>query len=163
MSGANKPSDNFLAESLYILAGAEVFGKGSYNASYQAEANLWKSLKVPDTEVVSIDGSGLSRRNLITPHAFVELLIEMKDEELFVSSLPLSGIDGTMRYRLTKNGMAKRVQAKTGTLTGVSSLSGYVVKNNGQPVAFSIIVNNYACSTGTIRAKIDDIVEVFAR
>ncbi|MCB2154893.1 D-alanyl-D-alanine carboxypeptidase/D-alanyl-D-alanine-endopeptidase [bacterium] len=159
----NIPSDNFLAESTYLLAGAELYGRGSYNSSHAAEKRFWGSLDVEDWEWVPMDGSGLSRKNLVTPHALVELLREMHDDEAFVDSLPVSGVNGTMRYRLTDGGLARRVRAKTGTLDGVAALSGYVTTNNGSQVAFSIMVNNADARATTLRRTVDDIVEVLAR
>jgi D-alanyl-D-alanine carboxypeptidase/D-alanyl-D-alanine-endopeptidase (penicillin-binding protein 4) len=84
---------------------------------------------------------------------------------MFVASLPVSGRTGTLRYRLSDKGMAGRVRAKTGTLDGVSALSGYVTTNSGRTVAFSVIANNYNHSVRatTIRGLIDEVVEVLAR
>ena len=157
------PSDNFLAESTYLLAGAELFGRGSYISSRAAEKRFWSKLDVEDWEWVPMDGSGLSRKNLVTPHALVELLVAMSGEPAFVDSLPVSGVNGTMRYRLTEGGLARRVRAKTGTLDGVAALSGYVTTNSGRQVAFSILANNAGARATTLRRTVDEIVEVLAR
>lgn len=155
-------SDNFLAESLYLLAASKRFAKASYRAGYQTENDYWKNLKVDLSEIAPSDGSGLSRENLISPSALVALLRDRAGNDWFVASLPVSGRSGTLRYRLGDKGMAGRVQAKTGTLDGVASLSGYVRTNGGRTVAFSVIANNFTCSTGTIRAAIDDVVTLLA-
>lgn len=158
----NLESDNYLAESLYLLAGRELFAKGSYEASHAAEKTFWRSFPVESDEWVGEDGSGLSRRNLITPHALVELLGGMNENTLFVNSLPVSGHNGTLRYRLSKDGMAGKVMAKTGTLTGVTALSGYITPGDGRVVAFSVLVNNHASSSTPIRRVVDEIVMVLA-
>lgn len=159
----NVRSDNYLAESTYLLVGAERHGRGSYLSAQSAEKHFWKSLRVEDSEWVGMDGSGLSRKNLLTPNALVVLLTALRDDAVFVDSLPVSGVSGTMRYRLSSNGMAKRVRAKTGTLDGVVALSGYVTANNGDWIAFSVMVNSSAARTTTLRRTVDEIVEILAR
>lgn len=156
-------SDNYYAESLYLLAGAKAYSRGGYRASRELEGAYWKKIGVDPSEVLSSDGSGLSRENYISPRALVELLRERRDSDWFFASLPVSGKTGTLRYRLSKDGMAGRVFAKTGTLDGVSGLSGYVRTASGKEIAFSILANNYTCSAGTIRASIDSIVTLLAR
>lgn len=159
----NRPSDNQLAESLYLLAGAEVFGRGSYEASHQLEDRFWRALGVSENLYRAADGSGLSRHNLLAPKALVELLREMRSEPAFVDSLPVSGRSGTLSYRLSQRGMATRVTAKTGTLTGVVSLAGYVTTNAGDTVVFSIVVNHNKASASAMRSRIDEAVEILAR
>jgi D-alanyl-D-alanine carboxypeptidase/D-alanyl-D-alanine-endopeptidase (penicillin-binding protein 4) len=156
-------SNNFLAESLYLLAGGRKYGRMGYRASRSAEADYWKRLKVDVTDIESSDGSGLSRENLISPRAMVALLRDKASSDWFVAALPVSGRTGTLRYRLSENGLAGRVQAKTGTLDGVSALSGYVRTEGGRTIAFSVFANNYTCSAATIRASIDRIVAEIAR
>jgi D-alanyl-D-alanine carboxypeptidase/D-alanyl-D-alanine-endopeptidase (penicillin-binding protein 4) len=156
-------SNNFLAESLYLLAGGRKYGRMGYRASRSAEADYWKRLKVDVTDIESSDGSGLSRENLISPRAMVALLRDRASSDWFVAALPVSGRTGTLRYRLSENGLAGRVQAKTGTLDGVSALSGYVRTEGGRTIAFSVFANNYTCSAATIRASIDRIVAEIAR
>jgi len=158
----NEDSNNFLAESLYLISTAKLYGTASYGRAHDAEEQMWKRLKVDMSEVRPADGSGLSRENHITPHAFVELLQDRADVDWFVESLPQSGVSGTLRHRLG-GGMARRVRAKTGTLDGVAALSGYVTANSGRTIYFSIMANNYTTSASPIRAKIDDIVELLAQ
>lgn len=162
MKECNKESDNFLAESLYLLCSAKQYGVGSYKGSRELETKFWNQLGVDPREIEAADGCGLSRENYITPHAFATLLRGFHEVDWFVDTLPVSGHSGTLRYRLSQNGLAGRVHAKTGTLTGVSALSGYVTANSGRIICFSIIANNYTSSTGTTRNTIDDIVEVLA-
>ena len=155
-------SNNFAAESLYLLAGADRFGAASYRASYRLEDEFWKSIGVDPREVSASDGSGLSRENAITPNALVQLLRARRDTEWFVASLPVSGVSGTLRYRLSDDGMARRVRAKTGTLDGASALSGYVSASGGKTIVFSIMANNYTGSANAIRARIDEMVKALA-
>lgn len=163
LARSGQDSDNFMAESLYLLAGAAVLGRGSYEASYQAEERMWRAIGVDPGLIVPADGSGLSRKNLVAPRAMAELLAAMAGDEAFAAHLAVSGRSGTLRYRLSQDGMAGRVQAKTGTLTGVSALAGYVTNNRGQRVAFAIFANNYTSSASPIRSRINDIVIELAR
>jgi D-alanyl-D-alanine carboxypeptidase/D-alanyl-D-alanine-endopeptidase (penicillin-binding protein 4) len=135
----------------------------NYRAAREAERRFWEGLGVQAGEWQGADGSGLSRQNYITPRALTTLLQKNADLAWWVDSLPVSGRTGTLRYRLSADGMAGRVMAKTGTLDGVSGLSGYVRTNGGGLVAFSIIANNYTTSSSTIRRAIDEIVVELAR
>ncbi len=156
-------SDNYLAESLYLLASAKQAGRGSYQAAHEVERAYWKSIGVAAGDAEPADGSGLSRKNLVTPRALVALLRERAGCDWFVDALPVSGRTGTMRYRLSEGGLAGRVVAKTGTLDSVGSLSGYVKSSSGRTIAFSIMANHHTCSSATVRASINEIVELLAR
>jgi serine-type D-Ala-D-Ala carboxypeptidase/endopeptidase (penicillin-binding protein 4) len=90
------------------------------------------------------DGSGLSRLNLVTPEATARLLglmTQTPSAEVFRDSLPLAGRDGTLKFRLRSVGSG-RIMAKTGTLTYINSLSGYVTTDDDELLAFSIICND---------------------
>ncbi|MCS6942389.1 MAG: D-alanyl-D-alanine carboxypeptidase/D-alanyl-D-alanine-endopeptidase [Geminocystis sp.] len=106
------------------------------------------------------DGSGLSRQNLVTPKSIVDLLAAMANSkygDLFRESLAVSGISGTLKNRL-REPMAGKVVGKTGTLTGVAALSGYLHPQNYKDLVFSIIVNNSLEKSSDLRAIIDQIV-----
>ena len=107
-----------------------------------------------------VDGSGLSRQNLATPRALVNLLRAMNftnTREEFYSSLPVAGVSGTLRNRLRNTSAQGRVSAKTGTLWGVRALSGYLVHPDYGTIIFSILVNNPSESDALVEA-IDEIV-----
>jgi D-alanyl-D-alanine carboxypeptidase/D-alanyl-D-alanine-endopeptidase (penicillin-binding protein 4) len=99
----------------------------------------------PDNMVIA-DGSGLSRLNLVTPRQFVTLLSYMYKSRYFIpffNSLPIAGVDGTLGKRMKNTKAANKVRAKTGYLDAVRSLSGYAFTGDNEPVAFSIIANNF--------------------
>jgi D-alanyl-D-alanine carboxypeptidase/D-alanyl-D-alanine-endopeptidase (penicillin-binding protein 4) len=99
----------------------------------------------PDALVLS-DGSGLSRNDMITAEASVQLLTYMfrhRYADTFRSALPIAGVDGTMRNRLKNTAAENNLRAKTGSLSSAASLSGYVTTAAGEKLAFSIMVNNY--------------------
>jgi D-alanyl-D-alanine carboxypeptidase/D-alanyl-D-alanine-endopeptidase (penicillin-binding protein 4) len=161
MTLCNEDSNNFLAESLYLLAAAKLAGRASYGAAANVENNYWKRIDVDSGEILSADGSGLSRKNAISPHALVMLLKERQGTEWFVETLPVSGKSGTLRGRLG-GPLAGRVYAKTGTLDGVVALSGYVKGSSGRRICFAILANNFSSSPSPIRATIDRIVGVIS-
>jgi D-alanyl-D-alanine carboxypeptidase/D-alanyl-D-alanine-endopeptidase (penicillin-binding protein 4) len=107
-----------------------------------------------------LDGSGLSRLDLVTPAAVIKLLQFMyrsPARENWISLLPIGGKDGTLSSRFTEGAASGRIHAKTGSLSHVSALSGYAQRPNGRWVAFSVLVNNYNGPTGDIRAVMDRI------
>jgi D-alanyl-D-alanine carboxypeptidase/D-alanyl-D-alanine-endopeptidase (penicillin-binding protein 4) len=107
-----------------------------------------------------VDGSGLSRLDLVTPAAVVALLRYMYHSaarENWISLLPVGGQDGTLGTRFTSGPAAGRIHAKTGSLSHVSALSGYAERPGGRWVAFSVLVNNYNGPANDIRAVMDRI------
>jgi D-alanyl-D-alanine carboxypeptidase/D-alanyl-D-alanine-endopeptidase (penicillin-binding protein 4) len=99
----------------------------------------------PEALVLS-DGSGLSRNDMITAEASVQLLTYMSRHryaDVFRAALPIAGVDGTLRNRLRNTPAAKNLRAKTGSLSSAASLAGYVTTATGEKLAFSIMVNNY--------------------
>lgn len=161
----NKNSDNFYAEHILKAVGAVGVGiPGSFEKGTITLYGLLRNIGLTTNDIRVFDGSGLSRYNLISPHGLVKVLSSaiskwgIRDE--FISSLPLSGIDGTLKNRLRTNGCKGNIRAKTGTMLSVSSLSGYIytVKNN--LVIFAIMMDNYVLDTKTIKKIEDKIVEL---
>jgi len=106
------------------------------------------------------DGSGLSRLDLLSPAAAVRLLQAMYDspqKQDWIGLLPIGGQDGTLNSRFADKAVAGRIHAKTGTLTHVNALSGYIERRDGVWVAFSILVNNDSGPAGDVRSIIDQI------
>ena len=111
------------------------------------------------------DGSGLSRLTLLTPETAVKLLFHMhksKNAEAYSLSLPIGGEDGTLETRFSGEVKGSRVHAKTGSLTHVSALSGYVDSPTRGRIAFSVLVNNYNSPSAEIRSIVDKIVMAIA-
>jgi D-alanyl-D-alanine carboxypeptidase/D-alanyl-D-alanine-endopeptidase (penicillin-binding protein 4) len=110
------------------------------------------------------DGSGLSRQNLLTPAAIVQLLRYLHRNApapvraAFYDSLPVGGEDGTLRNRFKGTAGAGNVRAKTGTLTGAAALSGYVTTRAGEPLVFSILMNHYLGGSSGARAAQNALV-----
>jgi D-alanyl-D-alanine carboxypeptidase/D-alanyl-D-alanine-endopeptidase (penicillin-binding protein 4) len=107
------------------------------------------------------DGSGLSRHNLITPKTLVQVLqgmVNHPQSQVYRDSLPLAGVSGSLKNRFINTVSSGRVAAKTGTMSGVVSLAGYLNPIDYQPLSFSIIVNNSNVPASTMRTAIDQIV-----
>lgn len=153
MSRANKTSLNMAAECLFIRS------CGSWEiAARSAQKVLADTYGLKESSVVVADGSGFSRNNRITAGAMSKLLLEIlkrKDAKSFFDSLPSNGVDGTLDDRMTDAHHKGRVVAKTGSIAGVSALSGYILDPKGKPVyAFSVLVNG---GSGDARGLQDSI------
>ncbi|MEG5047228.1 D-alanyl-D-alanine carboxypeptidase/D-alanyl-D-alanine-endopeptidase [Microcoleus sp. B4-C1] len=112
------------------------------------------------------DGSGLSRHNLITPEALVQTLRLMANSpaaSIYRQSLPIAGESGTLKNRFNTTPNRVIMQAKTGTMSGVSALSGYIEVPNYEPLVFSIIVNQSDLTTAKMRSATDEIVLLLNR
>jgi len=118
-------------------------------------------------EVRFEEGSGLSRNNLATADAFVALLQFMakhREEAAWTDSLPLAGVDGSLRHRLTEPPTAGNVRAKTGGLRWAGTLTGYVTSGAGEHLAFSFLLNRYAAPAGrTNGMELDELAGLLAR
>lgn len=146
----NKNSNNFYAEQILKTIGSEILNYGTSENGIQACRDLLDQMGINPDNLVIADGSGLSRLNLATPRQMVNLLsylYKTDDFDTFYNSLPIAGVDGTLAARMKKTAAEKNVRAKAGYNTGASALSGYLKTVSGEPVAFSIIVNNYLVPT----------------
>ena len=145
----NKPSDNLIAECLLKTVGAVAKGQGTAGTSgtgAQSARAFFRSAGLDVAGLSQSDGSGLSRLNYVSPRTLVALLAMLSshvDFSVFNASLPIAGVDGTLRNRMKGTAAEKNVHAKTGSLSHVSSLSGYVTTKDGEPLAFSILMNNH--------------------
>ncbi|MEH2306564.1 D-alanyl-D-alanine carboxypeptidase/D-alanyl-D-alanine endopeptidase [Nostoc sp.] len=157
-------SNNLYAEALLrALAGEKprVKTKTSVDVGLEAVKASLTQLGVDPANYILVDGSGLSRRNLATPEAFVQTLRGMARTPagyVYRASLPVAGKIGTLKGRFQNTSAEGIVQAKTGTLTGVVSLSGYINAPKYEPLVFSIIVNQSEQPATILRQAIDEIV-----
>ena len=141
-----KISQNLHAELALRAVGRARRNVGSFEAGMAEMKAFLTEAGVDPAGYNLLDGSGLSRLDLITPATAVKLLRYMYDSparDNWLSILPVGGQDGTLSTRFGGSGAAGRVYAKTGSLSHVSTLSGYIQRLDGSWVAFSILVNNY--------------------
>lgn len=153
-----QPSDNMFAEHLLLLCGMAL--KDSLNTSFAIKHTIQNYLQdLPDAPKWA-DGSGLSRYNLFTPRSIVALLqkiqAEVPQERLF-ASLPIGGKAGTIR-NMFKTEEKPFVFAKTGSLSGVYNLSGYLITKSGKTLIFSFMNNNFNKPTSTIRKEVEKVI-----
>jgi D-alanyl-D-alanine carboxypeptidase/D-alanyl-D-alanine-endopeptidase (penicillin-binding protein 4) len=137
----NKPSDNFFAEMLLKDLALRATGKGTTRRGARIATRFARAV---GSRVQLVDGSGLSRSDRASPYRLTRLLLAMlrRDEfQAFYASLPRAGQDGTLARRMRRGPARARCRAKTGTLSNVSSLSGYCLARSGNLYAFSILMN----------------------
>jgi D-alanyl-D-alanine carboxypeptidase/D-alanyl-D-alanine-endopeptidase (penicillin-binding protein 4) len=158
----NKVSQNLHAE-LALREVARVSGAfGSRRSAMTDMSAFLRRAGIGAGDVNLIDGSGLSRLTLATPAAFTSLLKLMHaspNRQQWLETLPIGGEDGTLsgRFRGLESG---RIMAKTGTLSHVNALSGYIENGRGEMIAFSVMVNNAHAPSGTARTFIDTVVKL---
>ncbi|RMF22900.1 MAG: D-alanyl-D-alanine carboxypeptidase/D-alanyl-D-alanine-endopeptidase, partial [Cyanobacteria bacterium J083] len=153
----NLESNNLFAEVLLQILKQELNAENHIAALTES----LKKLGVEPETYQLVDGSGLSRHNLITNRAIVQTLQHMANTplgEIYRDSLPIAAKSGTLRRRFKNTQAEAIVKAKTGTLTGVSALSGYINPPQFQPLVFSILLNNADISVQQQREAIDSIV-----
>jgi D-alanyl-D-alanine carboxypeptidase len=151
IENTNKFSNNYYAENLFKMIGA-------YNRKHQLNVDGARELIADRLEQHSIpfdkcklnDGSGLSRRNLLTAETLIRLLetadtLKMKEE--FLNSLSIAGVDGTLRKRMKYTGAENNLKAKTGTLRNVSALAGYITTLEGERLCFAFLFKGYGVSS----------------
>lgn len=163
----NKPSDNLVAECLLKTLGAEKSKTGiGSSAEGVAVAMAWfKSLGLESIGAAMVDGSGLSRYNLVSPRTIAVILKTMTTHphgSVWIDSLPIAGVDGTLRNRMKGTLAEKNCRAKTGTISNASSLSGYVTTKDSHHLLFVILLNNQPTESDAPRAVQDKIVTLLA-
>jgi len=152
----NKESNNFLAETVLKTLGRQVAGEGSFEGGTRALVRfLTEAVGVPADEIHPRDGSGLSAHNRISANAVVRVLAFMADSPTWVEfwgTLPEAGVRREMG-RMAGSPAARNLRAKTGTMDGVSALSGMVRTRSGERVLFSIISNGVSSERRAKRAE----------
>lgn len=170
----NKQSQNLYAEQVLKTLSAhypDVPGDsppGSALHGITVAQRTYVRADIDTSRIQLVDGSGLSRMNLITPRMTTHLLRYMGQhpdaavQEAFVTSLPIGGVDGTLRGRFASGPARGNVRAKTGTLGNVSALSGYVTTAAGTQLVFSILCNHYTTLSREVRQAQDALVTLLA-
>lgn len=167
-----KPSQNLYTELLLRSLGKFVAPNGTLpertttDDGIEAVKTFLRGAGIePQSQFVMADGSGLSRHNYITANGTLQLLTYMSTHRYanaFRDALPIAGVDGTLKTRMRGTPAAGNLRAKTGTINGVASLSGYVTTAAGERLVFSIILNNYPVESTSRRSFIDAIAVLLA-
>ncbi len=158
LARANKDSMNLYAECLCKRLGADATGGGggSWVTGTAVVASFLRRVGVPGDQFHLDDGCGLSKGNAVTAAAVTQVLtydFAGPHARTFMDTLAVGGADGTLADRFNHNGLAGRVLAKTGHVSGVSCLSGYLHAADGQWYAFSILMNHVGGGTNAVQDR----------
>ena len=157
----NKESENLHAEMLLRTLGHVQNNHGSLAGGLEAlNAFAAQQVGIVPGETYFSDGSGLSREDLVAPHAAVKLLLYMARSphfQAYFDSLPVSGIDGTLAHRLSDDEVKGKIHAKTGSVEHVNTLSGYMDLPSGKRLVFSIMANSHPLPNKTGQETLDAI------
>jgi D-alanyl-D-alanine carboxypeptidase/D-alanyl-D-alanine-endopeptidase (penicillin-binding protein 4) len=160
-------SQNWFAEMLLKGLGRRFGDAGSWEAGLAVERRfLIDSVGIDSTAFFLSDASGLSAGNLLSPRAFAQLLRYMwahPGNSGFLRGLPRSGQIGSLRTRFVGTPLEGRVVAKTGSIQHVNALSGYIERERGGPLIFSVIANNHTVPGAQMLRQIDSIVVELGR
>lgn len=155
-----KPSDNQMAESILRTLAVAGGRPGAPSEGLEVVGNTLAGWGIEPGAVRLSDGSGLSRYNEVTPNALTRLLRTMWRHEhytTFLAALPTAGVDGTMRRRLMATPGFENVRAKTGSLSAVRGLSGYLLDGRGETLVFSLLLNGYD-APGPVAVALEDLL-----
>lgn len=161
----NLISMNLFAEHLINTIGLKKYGTGNVESGTSSTTEYWKKKGVDMTGFYMNDGCGLSRANAISAHHFTDILYKMKSSKSYSSfekSLPVAGKSGTLSGLCKGTKAQGNVKAKSGTMTRVKSYAGYATSASDKSLAFSIIVNNYNCTTRELEKKLEKIMVALA-
>ena len=170
----NKESQNLYAELFIRTLGVHHpvdnpdIDPGTTEMGLNAAMATFARAQIDTSRIKLVDGSGLSRMNLVTANMTANLLKYMWDHpystvrQAFYNSLPIGGVDGTLEDRFQRGSGFRNVRAKTGTLTGASSLSGYVFSKAETPYLFVLMCNNYTVKTSEVRKTQDKIINLLS-
>ncbi len=161
----NKTSQNLHAELLLRLLGKTCGAEGSFEEGARVVRQFLVDAGIDDNEFFLYDGSGMSPLDKVTPQAFTRLLTYASRQPWGANwrdTLPVAGVDGTLDHRFKNSPLKGKMEAKSGTLDEVNSLSGYLTTATGRDVAFSILVNGRYPESDAEQQAIDRIAEAIA-
>lgn len=165
----NQESNNLYAEVLGKILAQELAQDLKVKTPVAAINQSLQQLGIKPKEYFLVDASGLSRQNLITPQALVKVLRSMSQHsdrqvtQAYRQSLAIAGTQGTLKKRFIDTPLQGNLWAKTGTLTGVGALAGYLQTQSNEPLVFSIIVNNSELENPAIRQAINQIALIISQ
>ena len=158
-------SNNVYAEALTKTMGATLFEEGSFQTGVLAIKNILQKPTGINFNTMNItDGSGLSRDNLVTPYHLARLLYVMYNEpklsNIYLRSLSLAGIHGSLKDRCASFDTYQNIKAKTGTLNGVSALAGYLITRNNKVLILTFLINNNLIPNDTVKKVEDELCQL---
>lgn len=159
MADTLKPSDNVFADSLFLYTASKLNGSpvNWQQANTIMKQFLQQQTGINLTHAEFVDGSGLSKQDRVSAQQTVDLLryiyTHFPITYEFIAALPISGTDGTLQRRFATTAQKGLIRAKTGTMTGILSLSGYLSAANGHTLAFAIYINRTPKTSDNIAGR----------
>jgi D-alanyl-D-alanine carboxypeptidase/D-alanyl-D-alanine-endopeptidase (penicillin-binding protein 4) len=161
-----KVSQNLYAESLIKAIGSHRNGLGTFEGGLSEVRSTLTAWGIPPDAYVMADGSGLSRYNYVTARGVSTVLERLykdpRHREAFTATLPIAGKDGSLNTRMRRTRAEGNAVAKTGSISNVRTLSGYVRTRDGETLVFSILANDFVISAATVNWIADLAVEHLA-
>ena len=128
---------------------------------------LKNKLGIAPSHTHIVDGSGLSRYNLLSPEQLSKLLMMVSQNKklwnIIYPALPIAGQDGTLAWRMRKSPAKHKVHAKTGSMTGLSALTGFVTTSSGHRLAFAVMMNGAVSKIKTWRPIEDELMALLVK
>jgi len=159
----NFESINLYAEHLLKQIGLTTYGDGSTASGVKAVTEYWKEKGIDTRSLFVADGSGLSRFNALTAKTLVDVLLYMQKDSInfsvYEESLPITGANGTMKNYFQESVLRGKAHVKSGSMTRVRSLAGYMPTKSGRTVAFTVMVNNFSCTGSEMAKKMEKMME----
>lgn len=160
VTDTNHRSDNALAEALLRVVGFQKAGDQTLESGRMVVNQHLREKNFDMNGFSFMDGSGLSKSNMVTPIAQVKFLTALMSEPYykdFFESLPVAGQSGTLKKMFFGNAYGQ-IFAKTGTLNKVKTLAGYIKTRSGRTLAFSLLINNYSGSVDQVKARMEELL-----
>ena len=160
-----KPSQNQIAEALLRTIGAVARGTASMDSGRAALRETLRGWGVSDDAYVYADASGLSRYDYVAPEAIAAVLAGIARDSSFAAfydALPVAGVDGTLEDRMRGTAAQGNARAKTGSISNVRTLSGYVTTRDGERLLFVLMANHFTAPGRTATTAQDRVVALLA-
>jgi serine-type D-Ala-D-Ala carboxypeptidase/endopeptidase (penicillin-binding protein 4) len=164
--GLMKPSQNQVAEMVYRTLGLERGARGTAAEGQRIMERQLLEWGAPESGFVVRDGSGLSRYNYVSPETILRTLSAMRSHQhsvAFLATMPVAGVDGTLRNRMRGTPAEGNLRAKTGSVAQARSLSGYVTSAGGETLTFSFLANNWSVPAREVERAQDSLGVRLAR
>jgi len=160
-----KRSQNMYAETMVKTISWKANGLGSFSDGKKIVEEVLAEFGIEPNTYAYRNGSGLSRYNYISPWQIVQILKGMRNSEhweTWKEILPIAGVDGTLKYRMRGTKAEGNVRAKTGTISNVRGLSGYVMTSDGEEIVFSFLINGHLRSSKETELITDSVLSIIA-
>jgi D-alanyl-D-alanine carboxypeptidase/D-alanyl-D-alanine-endopeptidase (penicillin-binding protein 4) len=161
-----KPSQNQIGEVLFKTVALMRTDTGTARVARRVFGDQLRAWGAADDGFLVWDGSGLSRQDLVSPETLIRVLDTMRRHphfQTYYDAFPVAGVDGTLRARMRGTAAEANARGKTGTLSNVRSLSGYVTTAGGRLLLYSVLCNNYLVPTAYVSRVQDSITVRLAR